>query len=208
MTTSELTNSDVDSSDLAEWKNYTPQKKFYYPSQVTPANITGTLSGTIFSWPLKDNSTTNKTTQSFASELNVPDEINEKKLGESEEKSAEVLSDDGSIEKFEEEIAILDESAFPVMNTSSVSQTTIPGVTFSSQYSIKPAFTSQLAYPSSSTYLKKPEDFEWNNLRSSMYTLKIPITLNNSFGYGGNFISATNSYSFNPVFLCGRWRLP
>ena len=201
MTTSELTNSDVDPSDLAEWKNYTPQKKFYYPSQVTPANITGNLSGTIFSWPLKDNSSNNKTTQSFASEFYVPDEINEKKQSESEQISLQNELQNSTDEITEnDEVVILDESAFPVMNTTSVSQTTIPGVTFSSQYSIKPAFTSQLAYPSSSTYLKKPEDFEWNNLRSSMYTLKIPITLNNSFGYGGNFISATNSYSFNPIF--------
>ena len=212
MTATELTNSDVAPEDFNEWKNNTPQKKFYYPSQVTPANISANLSGTLFSWPLKTSTTSNTKAPTFIGEFYLPEELKteKQKQKELEEKQKELLaaSEETASETAtnneqnnqEEELELFDKNSFPTMNTSSVAQTTIPGITFSSQYSIKPAFTSQLAYPQSSSYLKKPEDFEWNNLRSSMYTFKVPITLNNTFGYGGSFITANNSYSFNPVF--------
>ena len=36
-----------------DWKKYTPERSFYYPSQITPANASLSLSGTLFQWPLK-----------------------------------------------------------------------------------------------------------------------------------------------------------
>ena len=35
-----------------EWIKKSPERSFYYPSQITPANATLNLSGTLFQWPL------------------------------------------------------------------------------------------------------------------------------------------------------------
>ena len=44
------------SNDRDEWVKYTPERKFYYPSQIIPATITGTLSGTLIDLSSSKNS--------------------------------------------------------------------------------------------------------------------------------------------------------
>ena len=100
-------------------------------------------------------------------------------------------NDDGSSEKEAEVHPLFTTDALPSISVPSVSIVTIPGIDFSMKYTIKPNITTQLAYPSEG--LSKPEDFDWKQIRSSMYTLKIPVTLNNSFSYGGSFFSVSNN---------------
>ena len=88
--------------------------------------------------------------------------------------------------------------ALPSLNVPSNSVKTFSDVTFSSKYSIKPAFTSQLAY--STANLSSPEDFHWEEIRSSSYTVKVPVALDNSFSYGGSFLSLSNNFTFSPVW--------
>lgn len=191
---SELNNPDVHIDDLNEWRNSTPQKKFYYPSQITPLKIDTTLSGTIFSWPMQKKSKEKNNQINYVVELIKPEEFNaQEDLKDKNNNEEEKTSDT-------KEELLIDESMLPKLEVSKKSSTSISSLTFSSKYSVKPSFSSQFAYPTSSEYLKKPEDFEWNNLKSSMYTLKIPVTLDNSLSYGGSFFTINNSFSFNPIF--------
>ncbi|MBQ9630099.1 MAG: hypothetical protein IJR49_00725, partial [Treponema sp.] len=60
-----------------------------------------------------------------------------------------------------------------------------------------PDIASYLSY--SADTLTGPEDFKWSNVRSTMYTLKFPISLTSNLTYGGNFFSMTNAFSYSPT---------
>ncbi|MDE5898438.1 MAG: hypothetical protein K2H09_04145, partial [Treponemataceae bacterium] len=197
----------TDKTEDALWRSYTPQRKFYYPSQVTPATVNATISGTLFQWSstkAKSASASGKAV-SYVSELVAPEDLRSAKDAAASEPEAggggadnadAAPAGDGGTER--ETPAILSVDALPLLSAASDSVVMIPGIDFSVAYSIRPALSTQLVY--SSTNLTKPDDFEWNNLRSSMYTLKIPITLDNSLSYAGDFFSVSNSYTFEPVF--------
>ena len=57
---------------VAGWKDLTPEKKFYYPSQITPANVSLTMNGTIFQWP-KASSSTSTSRVTYPVALEKPD---------------------------------------------------------------------------------------------------------------------------------------
>ena len=92
----------------------------------------------------------------------------------------------------------LPKEAFPSISALASSITNLDGLSASIKYSIKPNLTTQLAYASDK--LNCPEDFTWDKLKSFMYTLKIPVTLDNSLSYGGSFFSASSNFTYNPVF--------
>ncbi len=205
VTNTSLENSDLSSDSLSKWKSATPERYFFYPSQVIPLTLSGTLSGTLI-----DVSSTKKTTStakntSYTVSMIPPEELssskNDKKtdsaLEKTDEKAEEV--EDSSETKKEETEPIMPSSALPKISSSSASIVDFPGVNYSLKYSIKPSYSSQISYNASSEVLTKPEDFDWSVLKSYMYKVSVPITLDNSFSYSGNFFSISNSNTFNPV---------
>lgn len=197
-------------SELEEWRKVTPQRKFYYPSQITPATITGTLSGTLIDFSSSRKAKVNESKIKFSTNLVVPDEFlteaeKQKKIEEAEKLSKKSESEEEKIEesnseenKSEEEKEKFSISLFPLISGASASVTNIPGTTFTMKYSIKPSLTTQIAYSSSN--LKSSDDFKWNELKSTMYTFKMPVTVDNNFSYGGSFFTVANSFSYNPVW--------
>ena len=212
MTTTDFSTSGIEDADLSSWKSYSPQRKFYYPSQITPATLSGTLSGTIVNY----SSTKTKTAKSvqtpaYAVPLALPEEfLSDKEKSDSEtasessdsvedvenQSSSALAFDEASLQ--EEKNIFLNSEPLPKLSVVSDSSSSVPGIDFSMKYSVKPSISTQLAYSSSN--LKKADDFEWDNLKSSMYTIKVPVTLDNSFSYAGSFFNVSNSYTFNPVF--------
>ena len=218
-TTQTLDTEEIQTQDVSAWKTYSPNRKFYYPSQITPVNISATISGTIFSWPLQNSSNQVSNAPSFSPALIVPDDLKSEKQKEESKKSEEeketFLENENpegvaqesensfkenklSNEEQKEGIDLILKDALPSLNVPSNSVKTFSDVTFSSKYSIKPAFTSQLAY--STANLSSPEDFHWEEIRSSSYTVKVPVSLDNSFSYGGSFLSLSNNFTFSPVW--------
>lgn len=198
-------------TELTAWQTYTPERKFYYPSQITPATINATLSGTLIDLS-SSKKTANKNKQiSFATPLVSPEEFMTKAeikrreearaKKEAEEKSENDSEKKSEVEDKKEESK--DEEKFsssllPLLTGVSSSTTEIPGPSFSMKYSVKPYLTTQVAYSSSN--LKTADDFDWNELKSTMYTFKLPITVDNNFTYGGNFFTVSNSYTYSPVW--------
>lgn len=204
----ELKNSDLNETDNNEWKNYTPQRKFYYPSTVTPATFSGSISGTLIDISSSKKTISNKKNDvKFATTLSLPEEFltasekeKQKNLTSEKTENAESVSksevetqDEPQTEK------ILPDSSFPNLAVTSSSVESIPGISYSMKYSIKPNLTTQLSY-SSEGLTNGPDDFKWNEIKSSMYTFKLPVTLDNNFSYGGNFFTVSNSNTFNPVW--------
>ncbi|MCK9169719.1 MAG: hypothetical protein M0P01_04830, partial [Treponema sp.] len=209
---SDITNEAVSSTDSLNL--YSPQRKFYYPSQITPATVSMNWAGTLFSY---SSSTTalqkNTDMPTLASPLIIPDDL---------KSAADIAADQGKTDKGNEaegqkngdnsdsdkktddttsdgqETENTDYSdALPELTLSQSTVSDVPGIDYKLTYSIKPSYTSQLAY--SSTDLTEPEDFDWSKLKSSMFTLKIPVVLDSAASYAGSFFSIDNSFTYNPV---------
>ncbi len=206
-----LENSKVDENSLKEWKNYTPERMFFYPSQVIPMTFSGTISGTLIdiSTSKTKTSSTDKKNVSFTVPMVAPDDILPLREQKNKEKTpdaegTEIAQSENSLAETENaENAetstepLLPDSALPSLTGVSSTVTDFPGVTYSMKYSIKPTVSTQISYNSSN--LNTPDDFDWSVLKSSMYKISVPITLDNSFSYSGSFFSVSNSNTFNPV---------
>lgn len=211
--------------DDPEWKSFTPERSFYYPSQITPANATVTLSGTIFQWPLKQ-VTADAKKVSFTNTLSKPDDLKTQSQLEKEEEErqkeelakaqAQEQTDEGeektepavevaeNTEEAEQNEPTLPMPVLPELSSTSTSATTISGLTYKLDYSVNSNINTQIAYSSTdktgAKYLNTPEDFAWDKVRSTMYTIKTPVSLTSSLGYGGSFFSMKNSLSYDPLW--------
>ena len=218
-----------------EWKTFTPERSFYYPSQVNPANASLNISGTILQWPLKQVAADTKKityTQKLSkpeelkspAELKADEEERQRKLEEEakaqqegegseenqEESEQEVQEAQDSQEEKTEEVSEeekepeLPKLVLPALDTGSFSASVISGLTYKLDYSVNANLSTQISYSSTDKdgkkYLKTPEDFDWKNIRSFMYTLKSPLSVTSNLGYGGSFFSMKNSFSYDPVW--------
>ena len=213
-----IVNNSLSSAD--DLKIYSPERKFYYPSQITPASASLSLSGTIFSYPARETNTVKKNVPEVPliapDELKTAKEIADEKAKAEQAASAAAKTDGAAADTADAALAVSDtaqtensdgtnaeddakffEKALPSLTVPSLSVTAIPGFDYKLTYSLKPSFTSQLAY--SSTGLNKSEDFKWDAVRSSMYTFKTPLSIDSAASYGGGFFNLTNGVSYNPV---------
>lgn len=210
--------SEANKTDRSSWVSYTPERKFYYPSQIIPATVSGTLSGTLidisssFSYKKSASPKTSFTVNMIAPEEFLTESEKQKKMADEEKLLAEktdaegkdkkdakkddkTAKEDESENKSEEKLNI---SLLPLLTGVSGTETKIPGLTYTMKYSVKPSLTTQIAYSSSN--LNTADDFSWSELKSSMYNLKIPVTVDNNLSYGGNFFTVSNSYTYSPVW--------
>lgn len=179
------------SSSNEDHKRNSPERTFYYPSQITPVSINASFGGTIFSYPFgnKNAGTENKhDEQEFVSPLNVPEGLADETDSAVAEKSDET----------DENNSVLSESSLPLLSVSIPTLLKVEPFTYKLSYKIAPSISTQLAY--SPEILKTPDDINLNKYRSSMYTSQIPIELASSAGVIGNFFTADNTFTFTPVF--------
>lgn len=203
----------------SNWTYYTPYRKFYYPSQITPLSASLSVSGTIFKWP-KDKASSTGNKPSYAITLNKPQELKKESeiQAEKEESEKEALAAEKNtsvddldaksqlqkeIELDETDKYVFDKSDFvkpsiPDLAFSATTNSTASGLTYNLGYSIAPSINTQISYASSN--LKKSQDFDWGNIRSFMYTVKIPLSLTSALKYGGDFFTLTNKLSYDPVY--------
>ena len=178
-----------------DWKYKTPERYFYYPSQIKPLSISGRISGTIFEYPGKSSASSK---ENVSITLNEPESFapftqdSVKNISKNEEEKIEQKDEKT------EEIPALAESVLPQIAVSSPSVKKINGITYKLGYSVSPDFTSQISYDSSN--LNNPDDFNWNEIQSTYVQFKSPTTLTSSLGYKDGFLSLTDTFSFQPVF--------
>jgi len=198
----------------ADWRTNTPNRRFYYPSSITPGNIDLSLSGTLFSWPLEKKSKSTKSLN-FLYEPNKPDELKTEKQLEEEAKKREeeALAKESENKENTESVETKEEVAesteekeeenpltynIPDLDYTPGYITVSDGLKYTLGYSIGTNITSQIAYSPKMVYTA--EDFDWENVRSYMYNIKIPMNLNSNLSYGGNFFSSANTFSYTPVY--------
>lgn len=176
----------------SSWQSYTPLRKFYYPSSVSPISANFSVSGTLFQWPKVENLSSSKV--SYIYDLNKPDSLK----SESELKETQKKDDENEKQSEDSSENVLLEPSLPNLEYS-VSQSSME-TPFSNKltYSINSSLSTQISYDSS--LLKNADDFDWENIKSSMYTLKMPISLSNEMNYYGNYFSMTNNILYNPIW--------
>lgn len=191
----------------AEWTNFTPTRRFYYPSLITPVSTSISASGTIFQWPPQKASSGKS--PSYVISLNKPDELKTEKQLEEERAKAEEEAEKAAgeavekkSEKKEEPAAKEEDKLFdyylPELDYTAAKDSVNDGLSYKLNYNIGFNLTTQVSYADSN--LKTSDDFDWNDVRSSMYNMKIPVSLSSLFNYGGNFFSVENRVSFTPIF--------
>lgn len=181
------------------WKTYTPERYFYYPSQITPFKISGRISGTLVQYPsttstVKKQTSTIKLTAPSGLDTSTEEDKNQEKSGD---KSNENPAEESSSEENETKI-LFDTNVLPVIATAATSTKTLTGISYKLSYSVVPEFTSQFSYASEN--LTKPEDFDWNTLKSTYIQAKSPTTLTSVLGYKDSFLSLTDTFLFNPIY--------
>lgn len=190
-----------------QWKVNTPERKFFYPSQITPVNLKFSISGTLFQYP--NVKTTKSQNPKYSITMNKPDEIKsdsqlkkEQEEKEALEKEKNEINEDYSEEEVEE-AADVDVNDFytlsmPELAFSTPSAKEISGLSYSLGYSLNTTLNTQFSY--SSATLKSPSDFKWENVRSFMYSFSSPLSLNSALKYGNGFFSLSNSVAYSPSF--------
>lgn len=166
-----------------------PNRKFFFPSQITPLKLNATISGTIFSTEAKRKRTDKV---EFSVPLIAPSEI---ALSEKEKESGKNNSSDSADSDYDFERDGLINIDFTKPSFSSISN---KDFSFNIKYSVTPDFGTQLTY--SPAGLDTGADFKWDNIQSSYLYVKVPVKLNDSLSWKNNFLSMTNSFSFNPAY--------
>lgn len=190
-----------------QWKVNTPERKFFYPSQITPVNLKFSISGTLFQYP--NVKTTKSQNPKYSITMNKPDEIKSDSQLKKEQEEKEALEkekneiDEDYSEEEVEEAAEVDVNDFytlsmPELAFSTPSAKEISGLSYSLGYSLNTTLNTQFSY--SSATLKSPSDFKWENVRSFMYSFSSPLSLNSALKYGNGFFSLSNSVAYSPSF--------
>ncbi|MCQ2240586.1 hypothetical protein [Treponema sp.] len=204
------TNSDPEwATKPQDWREKTPERAFFYPSQVTPIKVSGRIEGTLFQYPPVEPKTA--TTPAYVTALNIPEELmteserealkkkreEEKAKKEAEEKGEEYVPPENTEEekKEEEKKPEFTFSELELQNRNGVTKMQEAG--YSLTYNIAPQYTSQLNYDATTLY--DPEDFSWSDLYSSYYQVQVPTTVASNLKFKDEFASFSNNFTFNPV---------
>lgn len=197
----------TEESNDYQWRLNSPERKFFYPSQITPVNLKFSISGTLFQYP--NVKSTKSQNPKYSITMNKPDEIKsdsqlkkEQEEKEALEKEKNEINEDYSEEEVEEaaEVDVNDfyTLSMPELAFSTPSAKEISGLSYSLGYSLNTTLNTQFSY--SSATLKSPSDFKWENVRSFMYSFSSPLSLNSALKYGNGFFSLSNSVAYSPSF--------
>ena len=224
---SSKSNTDVSSNTSDGWYLYTPQRKFFYPSQIIPFKIAGRLSGTILSITSKSSAAATVAAPQFPVAVIAPEDLSDGTGSAGSAAGTDKTADSGNTAVTDNTTGtdkaaagdgkaaagdgkaaaggnaqsgggVLDETALPEMEVASGTVTPMSGVEYSLDYSLAPEYSSQLTYDS--TNLAKPEDFVWSNLQSSYFQVKMPTTVTSSFAYRDTFLGMKNIFTFSPIY--------
>lgn len=185
-------NRSLSSADMLS--TYSPERMFYYPSQLTPFKISAQISGTIFKYSSSTPASPSRQSVDFPIKLDLPDDFREEEKVQENQNDGGVKADGKKTEK-----TVLPESALPLLDSqASVSISAMPKLDYSLTYSISPQFTSQINYLTNS--ISEPSDFSWKEIQSSFYQFKAPAGISSRLTYRDSFFSMNNDLSFSPSY--------
>jgi hypothetical protein len=193
-----LTNTVISgSTDTDDWKDYTPERKFYYPSQVNPVIVTGKISGTLLSLNTEKAPVPEPGKQQSVPALSPPADLTDGNGGSTGAAADSAAQNSGGPTSAPAD-GTGSGQTLPDLTFPSASLQKLEGLDYTLSYSVVPTYTTELTY--SSTGLNEPEDFDWNRLKSTMYSVKVPTTLTSLLSYRDAFAGLTDTFEFDPVY--------
>lgn len=174
--------------------NFNSRKDFFYPFMVTPINVNGNLSGTLYKYPADKKS---QKEENFVTELILPNDILSEKASESSENNENNKNNENK-EEIENEIQNEINFTFPEINPVIASYDLPAGINYNLNYNFTPNYINQITFAVDK--INNPSDFQWTNLKSAMYTIKAPLTVNSNLSYGRDLFTLKNSISYTPVW--------
>ena len=181
-----------------KWISYTPERQFFYPSQVTPAEFSFKIGGNIVKYP-QDKKTSQKNYPNI--NLTEPDEFKEsEKDAEPGDEGGESLAPDenSSDSKTEAGRTTFAEEGLPSLVGVTPTIRTLNPFTYSLDYTVIPAFSSQVSYNSTNIYT--PEDFDWYDTQSTYIQAKSPISLTSTMSFKDGFVTLTDTLDFGLLY--------
>lgn len=154
-----------------DWQLYSPERMFFYPSQVTPFEFSMEIGGTFYEFLSKP-----EKTPEFVYDENAYEADNDSEF-------------DSLFET--KDLPDLSGVNLPVV-------TAIEGIHYSLGYSIKPTYVSQFTYNSSQ--FEQGTDFRWSDMYSSYYIVTSPVSLISNVSYRSKFLSMGNTLTFDPSY--------
>lgn len=187
------TNTAIASEATDDWYLYTPERMFFYPSQVTPLKFSANVAGSIIKYPLEEK---RSKPVSFPYELSVPEEFSDAKKKDGNAESE--VQEDKDQDKVNDG-SVLGEKDLPSLNVrSDIRVTNISDIDYELKYSVTPQFTSQFAYDS--TKLSKPDDFKWSERQSSYYQVTSPVVLTSGLSFRDSMFGMKNVLTYTPLY--------
>lgn len=197
---------------------YSPNRKFFYPSQIVPVGASVNISGTLFSYPFKKKTDKKVTTtekkdstvsRSTISKISEPEELQtSQEDGESTEnpKGSEDTSteenSDVAIELTEEEKKHnkdLDSQILPYLSANAYKTSSNSSlVNYSLNYSITPSYDSLITYNSNKITSPDEISFSDENYQSTYYKVAIPAQVSSSLSLFKNVFNLSNTIKFSP----------
>lgn len=197
-----------------DWQDNSPERLYFYPSQVTPIKITGEISGNIFEYPMTNKYYRKYPSVTFPQEIAKPEYLMTSKEKEKYEKdlriaAAKKAAKEAGEEYVPEEEDKIDEEKKSKEKTDLVFTQVQPpvsagdiikfnGISYTLSYSVKPHYANQRTY--NSDFFPGPKDFDWDMLYSSYYEYSSPTSLQSILTFRDSFISFDNSLTFDPYY--------
>lgn len=188
---------------------YSPQRKFFIPSQITPIKLSAQISGTIFSYG-KSSSNKSFDRVKYPVDLIAPTDIalNKNLVEENssnsdsalENSSEKNLGEEKSTAEKKEPVGFsFEKDGLPKLELSVPKvSSNLADFSFDVNYSVATDFTSQFTY--SSEGINKAAEFNWDRIQSSYIYLKVPVELSDSLSLKNNFFTMTNKFTFTPIY--------
>ena len=190
------TNTAIASESTDDWHLYTPERMFFYPSQVTPLKFSANVAGSIIKYPMDEKSSK---PVSFPYSLSVPEEFDDEHKEDKKDEDGEVEEENASVETAKEEDKLLGEKDLPLLSVrSDITPRKISEFEYELKYSVTPQFTSQFAYDS--TKYSQPDDFKWNERQSSYYQVTSPVVLSSGLSFRDSMFDMKNVLTYTPFY--------
>lgn len=185
--------------------SYSPNRKFFYPSQIVPVGASVNISGTIFSYPFKKKTEKNvqKTTgnetsvsKSTLAKISEPEDL-QKHTEISEENKTDVAKELSQEEKKHNED--LNSQMIPTLSSNAYKNTDSSSlINYRLNYSFTPTYDSLITYNSNKTTSPSEISFSEENYQSTYYKVALPAQLTSSLSLWKNFLSLNNTVKFSP----------
>ena len=162
----------------AAWKLYSPERKVFFPSLLTPIKLSLSAEGSLYSYPAP------------AQTDNMPDGGQDDSDEEKEALGPPEEDGSGPTIFTVEDLPSLDDIQLPQLAQ-------FNGFQYNLGYKFSPSYVNQRSY-SATMLFPDNTDFDWSKTYSTYYEFGSPVVFKSNLSYRDKFVTMTNDLAFDP----------